>query len=195
MPTARTKANRKYNEKAYDRIPLTVKKGEKEVIQAFAEKKGLSVNAFVNAAIQEKMNPAPVKAQKKKDPSPKAVERSGIVYTMQDLMRDWDHYIYVHSLDPSQGVIADVKDDLIRNLFPKGAELAEIGIKTQYICPFTGKKFGSIENLIYAAIPKLISWREAEAEREGLLEKQKREAAKMAKQRQRLIDEGKFPKF
>lgn len=57
MPTARTKANRKYNEKAYDRVPLTVPKGQKEVIKAFAEKEGLSVNAFINAAIQEKMTP------------------------------------------------------------------------------------------------------------------------------------------
>ena len=39
MPTARTKANRKYNEKAYDRIALTVKKGRKEEIKKTAEKK------------------------------------------------------------------------------------------------------------------------------------------------------------
>ena len=56
MPTARTRANRKYNEKAYDRVPLTVPKGQKEIIKAFAEKEGLSVNAFINSAIQEKMN-------------------------------------------------------------------------------------------------------------------------------------------
>ncbi len=56
MPTARTKANRKYNEKAYDRIPVTVPKGHKETIKSFAEKEGLSVNAFINSAIQEKMN-------------------------------------------------------------------------------------------------------------------------------------------
>jgi len=56
MPTARTKANRKYNEKAYDRVPLTVPKGYKETIRAFAEKEGMSVNAFINSAIQEKMN-------------------------------------------------------------------------------------------------------------------------------------------
>jgi len=56
MPTARTKANRKYNEKAYDRVALTVPKGDKEKIKAFAEGQGLSMNAFVNAAIQEKMS-------------------------------------------------------------------------------------------------------------------------------------------
>jgi len=56
MPTARTKANRKYNEKAYDRVALTVPKGDKEVIKTFAEKEGQSLNAFINAAIREKMN-------------------------------------------------------------------------------------------------------------------------------------------
>ncbi|WP_088187529.1 Arc family DNA-binding protein [Desulfosporosinus sp. FKA] len=56
MPTARTKANRKYNEKAYDRVALTVPKGQKEVIKDFAEKNGLSLNSFINEAIQEKMS-------------------------------------------------------------------------------------------------------------------------------------------
>jgi hypothetical protein len=56
MPTARTKANRKYNEKAYDRVALTVPKGQKEVIKSFAEKEGFSLNSFINEAIQEKMN-------------------------------------------------------------------------------------------------------------------------------------------
>ncbi|EGW36449.1 hypothetical protein [Desulfosporosinus sp. OT] len=60
MPTARTKANRKYNEKAYDRIPVTVPKGDKEKIKAFAEKEGLSVNAFVNMAINKQMPQKPI---------------------------------------------------------------------------------------------------------------------------------------
>ncbi|EHL08956.1 toxin-antitoxin system, antitoxin component, ribbon-helix-helix domain protein [Desulfitobacterium hafniense DP7] len=55
MPTARTKANRKYNEKAYDRIALTVPKGEKEQIRVVAEKQGKSLNAFINEAIREKI--------------------------------------------------------------------------------------------------------------------------------------------
>ena len=56
MPTARTKANRKYNEKAYDRVALNVPKGHKETIRSFAEQKGMSLNAFIVMAIQEKMN-------------------------------------------------------------------------------------------------------------------------------------------
>lgn len=58
MSTARTRANRKYNEKAYDRIGLTVPKGRKAIIAeaaAAATPDGMSVNAFINAAIDEKM--------------------------------------------------------------------------------------------------------------------------------------------
>lgn len=53
MPTARTRANRKYNEKAYDRISLTVKKGERDILRTHAEKQGESLNGFINRAIRE----------------------------------------------------------------------------------------------------------------------------------------------
>lgn len=48
-------SKRKYNEKAYDRIQLVVKKGKKDEIKAFAESRGYTVNGFVNEAIDEKM--------------------------------------------------------------------------------------------------------------------------------------------
>lgn len=40
---------------AYDRINLTVPKGQKEVIKAHAEAQGESVNGFINRAIDEAM--------------------------------------------------------------------------------------------------------------------------------------------
>lgn len=43
----------RYNEKAYDRINLTVYKGQKETIQAHAEKLGESTNSFIQRAIRE----------------------------------------------------------------------------------------------------------------------------------------------
>ena len=43
----------KWNDKAYDRINLTVPKGKKEVIKAHADTMGESVNAFINRAINE----------------------------------------------------------------------------------------------------------------------------------------------
>ena len=50
---ARKRANRKYNEKAYDRIALTVKKGEKDRLKAHAEQQGETLNGFINRAINE----------------------------------------------------------------------------------------------------------------------------------------------
>ena len=53
--TPQTRANNKYNAKAYDRIALQVKKGRKDIIKAHAENNGESLNGFINKAIDEKM--------------------------------------------------------------------------------------------------------------------------------------------
>lgn len=52
MGTSATKAKNKYNDKAYDAIPLRVKKGYKEVIQEKAKSMGLSVNSYINGLIE-----------------------------------------------------------------------------------------------------------------------------------------------
>ena len=41
--------------KAYDRINLTVPKGQKDLIQSHAEAQGESTNGFINRAISETM--------------------------------------------------------------------------------------------------------------------------------------------
>ena len=53
MGKASTKAQNKYISKAYDRINLTLPKGKKDTVQAHAAKRGESVNAFINRAIDE----------------------------------------------------------------------------------------------------------------------------------------------
>ena len=55
LSEARKRANAKYNQKAYDRVELKVKKGKKEEIRLFAESQGESLNAFINRAIAEAM--------------------------------------------------------------------------------------------------------------------------------------------
>lgn len=55
MGTARTKANNKWNAKAYDRINLTVPKGKKEIITNAAKRAGQSVNSYINQAVDERM--------------------------------------------------------------------------------------------------------------------------------------------
>lgn len=45
----------KWNDKAYDRINLTIPKGDKDKIKAYAESKGKSVNSYINDLIKEDM--------------------------------------------------------------------------------------------------------------------------------------------
>jgi len=52
---AQQKAVNKYVKENYDRINVTMPKGKKEEIQAHATRHGLSVTAYINAAIDEKM--------------------------------------------------------------------------------------------------------------------------------------------
>lgn len=52
---AQTKAKNKYNAKTYDNLRIIVPKGKKDVIKAFADSRGKSLNGFVNEAIDEKM--------------------------------------------------------------------------------------------------------------------------------------------
>jgi len=47
--------NNTFIAKAYDRINLTVPKGQKEIVKAHAEAHGESSNAFINRAIGETM--------------------------------------------------------------------------------------------------------------------------------------------
>ena len=53
MGKASTKAQNKYILKAYDRINLTVPKGDKERIKERAQEFNESVNAYINRLIKE----------------------------------------------------------------------------------------------------------------------------------------------
>ena len=48
-----TASKNKYNAKAYDRINLIVKKGERDKLKSHAENQGESLNGFINRAICE----------------------------------------------------------------------------------------------------------------------------------------------
>lgn len=52
MGKTSTESKRKYNEKAYDRINLTVKKGTKQALQEAAKDKGESINGYIKNAVQ-----------------------------------------------------------------------------------------------------------------------------------------------
>lgn len=55
MPKKQTNWSRAYNEKAYDRISVTVPKGRKEEIEAFARLTGESVNGIINRLLMQAM--------------------------------------------------------------------------------------------------------------------------------------------
>ena len=52
---AQQKAVHKYVKENYDRMEITVPKGQKEIIKAHAEARGESVNGFLNRAVSETM--------------------------------------------------------------------------------------------------------------------------------------------
>ena len=55
MGKAATKAQNKYISKTYDRINLVIPKGKKADLQAHADSRNESVNAFINRAIETQL--------------------------------------------------------------------------------------------------------------------------------------------
>lgn len=55
MPKKQTEWTRAYNEKAYDRLAVTIPKGRKTTVEAHAKSKGLSVNGLINTLLREDM--------------------------------------------------------------------------------------------------------------------------------------------
>ncbi|MNN99285.1 hypothetical protein D3C81_2188820 [compost metagenome] len=53
--TPASKAKRKYNDKTYERIPLDVKIGTKAICKDAADAAGLSLNKFIQQAVEEKI--------------------------------------------------------------------------------------------------------------------------------------------
>lgn len=52
---AQQKAVNKYVKENYDRVSVNLPKGKKDIVQDCASSNGMSVNAFINAAIDEKI--------------------------------------------------------------------------------------------------------------------------------------------
>lgn len=57
MPASKAQqaATARYEEKAYDKVLVRLPKGQKEIMQAYAEAHSESVNGFINRAISEAM--------------------------------------------------------------------------------------------------------------------------------------------
>lgn len=70
--------------------------------------------------------------------------------------------IYLSSNKHTPEAIEQARQAMFRILFPGSSDTAQVKTKTQYECPFTGKRFGSMESLVKAAIPHLIKSAETE---------------------------------
>lgn len=55
MAKKQTEWTRAYNEKAYDRLAITIPKGRKAKVEAYAQSVGESVNGLVNLLLREAM--------------------------------------------------------------------------------------------------------------------------------------------
>ena len=53
---AQKEATARYNKKAYDRINIIVKKGQRQIIKDFAASQGKSLNRFILDAVEAEMN-------------------------------------------------------------------------------------------------------------------------------------------
>ncbi len=53
MPKKQTNWSRSFNERAYDRLAVTIPKGRKEAVEKYAQEKGLSVNGLVNELLRD----------------------------------------------------------------------------------------------------------------------------------------------
>lgn len=53
MPTARTRANRKYNEKTYDQIKIQARKGTRDAWKTQAERRNMSLASLIQTAVAE----------------------------------------------------------------------------------------------------------------------------------------------
>ena len=55
MPKKQTEWTRAYNEKAYDRISVTIPKGRKTAVEAHAKSQGETVNGLINNLLQREI--------------------------------------------------------------------------------------------------------------------------------------------
>lgn len=53
---AQKEATARYNKKAYDRIDVVVKKGQRQIIKDYATSQGKTLNRFIVDAIEYQMN-------------------------------------------------------------------------------------------------------------------------------------------
>lgn len=81
----------------------------------------------------------------------------------------WEIYLRNIEEAPPADIIEAAKESMYNIMYPKGAETAVVRTHEQFECPFTGKRYGSMDKLIRAAIPHLIQNKIAEKQHKSEL--------------------------
>ncbi|GBG06200.1 hypothetical protein PAT3040_00713 [Paenibacillus agaridevorans] len=77
------------------------------------------------------------------------------VVNRKEVEEYWSIFVsFVESAAPE--VLLKARKSYLRVLYPKGEDTAQIEIKPNFGCPFTGKRFGSEKAMIKAAVPHLV---------------------------------------
>lgn len=128
------------------KVSLTLTEREWAEIEA----SGLTVAAFLKEHMKEK--PVAEAEPIAHTSSPK----EPVSYPRRYAEERWE--IYLSSLEeaPPADVIEAAKTSMFKNLYPNDAENVVVRTREQYECPFTGKRYSSVDKLIRAAIPHLI---------------------------------------
>ncbi|WP_190944958.1 hypothetical protein [Paenibacillus sp. UASWS1643] len=137
------------------------------------DQSGKTVAAFLKNKMKKNV-PVPILVQR---PEWKQ-ERNPVTYPRRHAEEQWDvHWRFSDKPLPPDDIIEAAKQSMYQILFPDQAENAVVETRDQYVCPFTGKRFGSMDKLVSSAIPTLVQWaiakKRRDAERQAAKEREK----------------------
>lgn len=94
-------------------------------------------------------------------------ERTPVAYSLSQAEERWNIYLqFSNELLPDGDIIDAAKQSMFQILYPNQVENVFVETREQYVCPFTGKRFGSMDKLVSAAIPTIIQWAIAKKRRD-----------------------------
>ncbi|MEC0373334.1 hypothetical protein, partial [Paenibacillus chibensis] len=135
------------------KVSLTLTESEWAEIEASS----LTVAAF----LKERMKKAPV--AEVEPVAPEATDpKEPVNYPRRYVEERWEIHLRNAEESPAADIIEAAKASMFGILFPKNAENAVVRTHQQYECPFTGKRYGSMDKLVRTAIPYLIERKTAE---------------------------------
>lgn len=134
------------------------------------EQSGMTYGAFV----KDRMKKAKTAAALEVSPAPQPPitqferERRSVDYPRRYAEERWDIHLRLSDEEPPpDDVLEAAKKSMYKVLYPNQAENAVLETRDQFICPFTGKRFSSMDKLVGSAIPTLIQWASAQQRRDA----------------------------